>query len=882
MKRTAVFTGLAVLIILALCLPAARVPEAQALSSGYSLRFYGHGSGDIDRVKVKIDAPSVPVDVGANFTIEFWLKANLIDNTSPACVTGGANWMNGNIIVDRDVFGNGDYGDFGISLANGKVAFGMARGASGNTICGTKSIADGNWHNVAVTRSSTYGDMRIFVDGILDGSGRGPAGNISYRDGRTTSYPNSDPYLVFGAEKHDTGPQFPSFNGFLDEIRISTVVRYTRNFIVSTSAFKADLSTAALYHFDEGPAGPCTGVIIDSSRAGTNPGQCKNGGGAPAGPEYSTDSPIVPPPPTATRTSTSTATPSRTRTPTRTATPTRTPTATATPSRTRTPTRTPTATATPGGGGGPSLGGCPLYPANNIWNARVDTLPINSHSSAWVNSIGNTTGFHMDFGSGTWDGGPIGIPFNLVAGSAVSKYTVNFYYPDESDPGPYPIPNNPNMEYGSDHHILTIDTETCKLYEIYDASYNSLTHQWSGGSGAIWDLNSNALRPDGWTSADAAGLPILPGLVRYDEILAGHIDHAIRFTASSTNSYIWPARHLTSGSPGVITNTPPMGARFRLKASYDISGFAPEMQVILQAMKTYGILLADNGSNWYVGGAPDERWDNDMLHTLDVLTGNDFEAVDASGLMVDPNSGQTNLTPARWNPALGDTLQIQYSGTLNTTYNVDIYNLDMFDTSTQEVSTLHTQGRRVMCYVNAGSWEDWRPDASQFPSIVLGNNYTGWPGERWLDIRRVDLLGPILRARLDLCKSKGFDGVDPDNINGYLNNTGFSLTYQDQLTFNTWLANEAHARGLSIGLKNDSEQLSDLLNYFDWGLTEDCFDQGWCADLAPFIAASKPVFAVEYTDTGINFNSFCQQAASLGLTGILKNRGLDAYLQVCP
>ncbi len=160
---------------------------------------------------------------------------------------------------------------------------------------------------------------------------------------------------------------------------------------------------------------------------------------------------------------------------------------------------------------------------------------------------------------------------------------------------------------------------------------------------------------------------------------------------------------------------------------------------------------------------------------------------------------------------------------------------------------------------------------------MLGNDYDGWPGERWLDIRRIDLLAPILRARLDLCRSKGFDGVDPDNINGYLNPTGFPLTAQDQLNFNIWLANEAHARGLSIGLKNDSEQLASLLAYFDWGLTEDCYDQGWCSDLSPFIAAGKPVFAVEYTDTGINFNLFCQQASSLGLTGILKNRELDAY-----
>jgi hypothetical protein len=176
------------------------------------------------------------------------------------------------------------------------------------------------------------------------------------------------------------------------------------------------------------------------------------------------------------------------------------------------------------------------------------------------------------------------------------------------------------------------------LYELYAATHNP-DGTWSAGSGAIWDLNSDALRPAGWTSADAAGLPVLPGLVRYDELAAGRILHALRFTANSTNSYIWPARHLTSGSPGVVTSTPPMGARFRLKASFDISTYPADLQVILQAMKTYGIILADNGSNWYISGVPDARWNNDGLHLLDNITGSDFEAVDESGLIVSADSG---------------------------------------------------------------------------------------------------------------------------------------------------------------------------------------------------------------------------------------------------
>ena len=288
------------------------------------------------------------------------------------------------------------------------------------------------------------------------------------------------------------------------------------------------------------------------------------------------------------------------------------------------------------------VGGCPIFPSNNIWNTPIDNMPIHARSDQWVNTIGRDTGFHMDFGSGTWDGGPIGIPYNIV-GSSVPKVPVSFYYPSESDPGPYPIPNNPLIEYGSDHHILIVDNSTCTLYELYDASYSG--GAWHAGSGAIWNLNSNALRPDTWTSADAAGLPILPGLVRYDEIVSGEINHAIRFTAENTNGYIWPARHLTSNDPNA-PQIPPMGARFRLKASYNISGYPPAMQIILQAMKTYGIILADNGSNWYVSGAPDERWDNDMLHLLDDLTGNDFEAVDTSRLMVDYNSGEAGSIPS--------------------------------------------------------------------------------------------------------------------------------------------------------------------------------------------------------------------------------------------
>jgi len=291
----------------------------------------------------------------------------------------------------------------------------------------------------------------------------------------------------------------------------------------------------------------------------------------------------------------------------------------------------------------PSISGCQILPQNNVWNTPVDNLPVHPLSDQWVNTLGRTANFHMHFSSGTYNGGPIGLPYNVVSGASVTKYNVNFQYYLQSDPGPYPIPSNPLIEWGSDAHVLVLDTDNCRLYELYEGAYAN--GQWSAGSGAVWDLSSNALRPNGWTSADAAGLPILPGLVRYDEVASGFIYHALRFSARYSNSYIWPARHLTSGTAGVLTSTPPFGARFRLKASYDISGFPPEMQVVLQAMKTYGIILADTQTSdtprWTVQGTPDLRWDQLIVHTMDVLTGNDFEAVDESSMMLDVNSGRT-------------------------------------------------------------------------------------------------------------------------------------------------------------------------------------------------------------------------------------------------
>lgn len=235
-----------------------------------------------------------------------------------------------------------------------------------------------------------------------------------------------------------------------------------------------------------------------------------------------------------------------------------------------------------------------------------------------------------------------------------------------------------------------------------------------------------------------------------------------------------------------------------------------------------------------------------------------------------------------WKPGVDTTWHIQYTGTLDKNRQVTAYNLDLFDTPASVVQELAARGVKAVCYLSAGSWENWRPDRNLFPPEVLGRNYDGWAGERWLDIRQIDKLAPILRARLDLCKQKGFVGVDPDNVNGYQNNTGFPLTAQDQLRFNRWLAGEAHQRGLAIGLKNTTELLPQLINDFDFLVTEECFAQGWCNQTRPMVQAGKPVLNIEYTDTRIKSASqFCASSISLGIFSILKRRELDGWVEEC-
>lgn len=290
---------------------------------------------------------------------------------------------------------------------------------------------------------------------------------------------------------------------------------------------------------------------------------------------------------------------------------------------------------------------CPFFPADNIWNVRIDNLLLDPRSAAYVAAIGPDRGLHPDFGSGLWNGGPIGIPFVAVP-TDQPLVPITFDYDGESDPGPYPIPTDAPIEGGpdsdGDRHILVLRNGDCRLFETW-YTWPTPGGSWHAGSGAVFDLTSHALRPAGWTSADAAGLPILPGLVRYDEVASGRIDHALRFTAPQTQrAYVWPARHYASSNSD--PNLPPMGQRFRLRADFDISGFSPANRVILTALKEYGMILADNGSAWYLSGIPDERWDNDDLRDLrNNVRGSDFQAVDVSGLMVHPDYGYVG-TPA--------------------------------------------------------------------------------------------------------------------------------------------------------------------------------------------------------------------------------------------
>ena len=296
----------------------------------------------------------------------------------------------------------------------------------------------------------------------------------------------------------------------------------------------------------------------------------------------------------------------------------------------------------PGLGVNASLNGARVFPADNPWNTPVDTMPVDPNSDDLIDSIGRSTTLHPDFGA-NWNGGPFGIPYIVVSGDTPGV-NVTFQYASQSDKGPYPIASNAPIEGGpnssGDRHVIMIDRDNWFLYELY-AAYppNRTGDPWRAGSGAIWDMDSNKMRPAGWTSADAAGLPIFPGLVRYDEVHEqGEINHALRFTVSaSRRAYVYPARHFASSHTD--SHLPPMGMRVRLKASFDISGFSEANQVVLRALKKYGMMVADNGSDWYISGVADARWDDDELGELKGIEGGNFEVVEMGAIVTDRRRG---------------------------------------------------------------------------------------------------------------------------------------------------------------------------------------------------------------------------------------------------
>jgi hypothetical protein len=282
---------------------------------------------------------------------------------------------------------------------------------------------------------------------------------------------------------------------------------------------------------------------------------------------------------------------------------------------------------------------CPAFPADNVWNTPITGLPVNADSAAWLASMDSGSTFlHPDFGPSNNKKKPYGIPWEIVP-AGTTYVPIKFTYASESDPGPYPLSKTTPIENGSDRHAIMVDPVNCVLYETWDTHYHP-DGKSKAGSGAIWSLDSDALRPAGWTSADAAGLPILPGLVNYDEVTSGTMDHAIRFTAECTQqAYLWPARHEAGQDD---TNCPPMGARFRLNADFSLpaSSCATMCQAVIATMQTYGLILADNGSNWFFQGVADTRWTDTEVDQLKQIPASEFVAVDESCLMVDPNSGQ--------------------------------------------------------------------------------------------------------------------------------------------------------------------------------------------------------------------------------------------------
>jgi hypothetical protein len=324
-----------------------------------------------------------------------------------------------------------------------------------------------------------------------------------------------------------------------------------------------------------------------------------------------------------------------------------------------------------------SLGGFVPFGPNSLWNQDISTAAVHPNSAAFISFIGNTTPVHPDFGAGLYEGSTMGIPYIITSGSQPNGIVHFTAYGSESDPSPMPIPSTAPIEGypapgSGDRHVLVLNNSTCWLYELYSAYPNS-DGSWSAASAAVWDLNASKYRPWGWTSADAAGLPIFPGLVRYDEILNGHIDHALRFTLQHSRAqFILPARHWAGNSSNAYAA--PMGLRLRLKASFDISKFSKTNQIILTALKKYGMIMADNGSSMYLSGTPDDRWNNDDLHNLGQIKASDFEVVNPAHVYSGVPSGAppviTSFTSSSYSVPKGTKVTLSWAATGVTYYHI--------------------------------------------------------------------------------------------------------------------------------------------------------------------------------------------------------------------
>jgi hypothetical protein len=375
-----------------------------------------------------------------------------------------------------------------------------------------------------------------------------------------------------------------------------------------------------------------------------------------------------------------------------------------------------------------------------------------------------------------------------------------------------------------------------------------------------------------------------------NDILTNTWYHVVFVANSGTNCSIYLNGVLKSTSIGVnwdkYANTPStleIGGRDSgiFDGNTFFNGTIDDVAILNRSLSAEQISLLYQGRNdaiYYGEIRAGQRWQACITPINGIADGEEKCSNNLTVTVSTPSKSNSSI----WIPKPGTTWQINFQDSLFNEIGVDVYDLDLFDTPDETVASFHANGKKVICYLSAGSYENWRPDSNQFPSIVLGNDYSGWNGEKWLDIRRIDLIGPIMQKRMDLCKQKGFDGIDPDNIDSYTTDTGFSLTYNDQLVYNKWLAQEAHKRNLSIGLKNNPDQIADLLPYFEWMLTEECFNQGWCNQATPFITAGKAVFAIEYTDTKIKPAQFCPQAKALNISVAYKKRNLDSWIYMCP